>query len=158
VFGVAGSVEEGGGAAGDGLFEEGELWGEVFELGLVAGFELGPLGGVVGEPLAEFVAGGDFFEPEVDAGFLLGEAAGPEAVDEDAGAVGGGGFIVDALDLQLHGRIDAKWNGDGYGHPNGASKFSYTDGSPVNQDERAKILESESDDRDEGGGGFCGEE
>ena len=37
-------------------------------------------------------------------GLLFGEAAGPEAVDEDAGAVGFGGRFVDALELDGHGR------------------------------------------------------
>ena len=51
----------------------------------------------MGEPLAEGGAGGDVFEPEVDFGFCLGQAAGPEALDENALAVVGGWFFVGAF-------------------------------------------------------------
>ena len=61
VFGVAGSVDEGGVAFGYGLSEEIQLWGVIFQFGFVACFEFRPFGGVVGEPFAELVAGGYFF-------------------------------------------------------------------------------------------------
>jgi len=61
VFGVAGSVEEGGVAFGYGLFQESYLSGVLLELGFIAGFEFGPFGWVVGEPFSEFVTGGYIF-------------------------------------------------------------------------------------------------
>ena len=81
MFGVFCAVEESGGAFGGGLFEESELCGIVFELVFVAGFELGPFFGIVGEPLSQVIAGSDLFEPEIDVGLFLGEAARPEAID-----------------------------------------------------------------------------
>ncbi len=63
VFGVFRSVEQGGGASGDGSFEEGQLRGVIFQFSLIACFEFAPFGGIVGKPLSEFVAGSDFFEP-----------------------------------------------------------------------------------------------
>ena len=94
---VLGGVEERDrAAAGEGA-EMAEFVGVGLELGGVAAGELLPLGGVVGEPLAQRIGGGDVLEPEVDAGGGFGEAAGPEAVDEDAGAVGFGGVGVDAF-------------------------------------------------------------
>lgn len=96
-------VDKRGRAFGDGLFQEGKLGGVVFELGLIAGLELAPLGWVVGKPLAQLAAGSDFLEPEVDASLLFGKAARPEPVDEDARAIGLGGLFVDALEFYLHG-------------------------------------------------------
>ena len=63
VFSVFCSVEQSGGPFGDGLFEESQLCGIVFELGFVTGFELRPLCGIVGEPLSQVIAGCYLFEP-----------------------------------------------------------------------------------------------
>lgn len=71
VFGVFSSVDEGGMAPAGGLFKKSNLWTIMFEFGLVSRSELGPFGGIVSEPLSEFTAGGDFFQPEVDTGFFL---------------------------------------------------------------------------------------
>ena len=79
MFDIFRAVEEGRRASDDGLFEESQLHGVVFQLGLVTCFEFGPLCGIVREPFAEFVAGGDFLEPQVDMGLFFGETAGPEA-------------------------------------------------------------------------------
>ena len=102
MLGVFCAVEESGRAFGDGSLEESELCGIMLEFGFVAGFELGPLLGIVGEPLSQVVAGSDLFEPEIDVSFFFGEAARPEAIDEDAGAVGFFWFFVDALELWGH--------------------------------------------------------
>ncbi len=100
---VFGAVEQGCVALADRLFQLGDLVGEELEFGEVAAAEFGPAFGVVAEPLAELGAGSDVFEPEVEVGLLFGEAAGPEAIDEDAGAVGEGGWVVHALELEGHG-------------------------------------------------------
>jgi hypothetical protein len=101
---VPGGEEECDGA-GAGLLAEGVEGRGIFpEFGAVAFLEFWPLVGVVGEPFAQVVAGGDVLEPEIDGGALPGEAAGPEAVDEDADAVVGGLGEVDAFEAD-HGRL-----------------------------------------------------
>ena len=102
VFFVLCAVDEGGWSFGDGLAEEGELLVIAFELGAVAGSELRPAGGVVAKPFTKVIGWGDFFQPQVDVGLFFGEASGPEAIDEDAGAVGFGWFFVDALESDGH--------------------------------------------------------
>ena|SRR5205807_6754371 len=91
VFPVFRAVEQGGGASGDGLIEASQLHGVIFQFSLIAGFELGPFGGIVRKPLAEIVARGYFLQPKVYVSFVFSEAAWPKAVDEDAGAVCFGG-------------------------------------------------------------------
>jgi hypothetical protein len=56
VFPVFRTIEQGGGASGDGLFEKSQLHGVIFQFSLIASFELGPFCGVVREPLAEIGA------------------------------------------------------------------------------------------------------
>jgi hypothetical protein len=63
VFGVPGAVEQGGGASGDGLFQDGKLGGAVLQFGFISRFELGPFDRIVSEPLPEIVARGDLFDP-----------------------------------------------------------------------------------------------
>ena len=63
VLGVFGAVEERGWAACDGLFQKSQLRSIALQLGLVSRFEFGPFSGVVREPLTEFVAWCDIFEP-----------------------------------------------------------------------------------------------
>ena len=106
VLGIFCAVEEGGRASDDGLFEESQLH-VVFQFGLIARLELGPLYGIVREPFAEFVAGSDFLKPQVHMGLFFGETAGPEAVDENACAVDFRWGFVDAFELQSHGRPSA---------------------------------------------------
>jgi hypothetical protein len=100
------AIDEGGWAFVKGLAEKRELFVVVFEFGAVAGSELGPAGRVVAKPFTKVIGGGDFFQPQVDVGLLFGEASGPEAIDEDAGAVGFGGVFVDALELDGHCGFD----------------------------------------------------
>ena len=71
------TVEEGGGASGDGLFEESQLPGVILQFSLIAGFELGPFGGIVRKPLAEIVAWGYLLQPQIYVSLFFGEAAGP---------------------------------------------------------------------------------
>jgi hypothetical protein len=103
VFGILCGVEERGGRLGDGLMQERHLLGIMFQLCPVAGFEFGPSCRVVGEPLSQIVGGCDLFEPQVDAGLFFGQAARPEPVDENAGAVFFGGVVVDSFDLDGQG-------------------------------------------------------
>ena len=63
VFGVFRPVEQGGGAFGDGFFEESQGRGVMFQFSLIPRFEVVPFLGIVREPLAEIVARSDFFEP-----------------------------------------------------------------------------------------------
>ena len=63
VFGVPGAIEQGGGAFGDGLFQESQLWAVAFEFGLISCFEFRPFSGIVSEPFSEFIARCNFFEP-----------------------------------------------------------------------------------------------
>jgi len=102
VFRVFRAVEQGGGASGDGLLQKSQLHGVVFQFCFVARLEFGPLCGIVREPFAELVAGGDFLEPQVDMGLFFGETARPEAVDENARAVGLGRSFVDTFELKSH--------------------------------------------------------
>jgi hypothetical protein len=62
----------------------------------------------MGEPLSEFRAGGDIFEPEVYVSSFFCEASRPETVDEDAGAVLFGWLFVDAFEFD-HYRALAFW-------------------------------------------------
>lgn len=73
----------------------------VVEFGGVAGLEFGPF--LVGDfaGFAEFVAGGNVFEPGFHVEIFLLDAAGPEAVDEESGPVVFGCGVVDAFDLNL---------------------------------------------------------
>ena len=110
VLRVFGTVEQGGGAFGDGLFEKSQLHGVIFQFSLIASFELGPFCGVVREPLAKIVARGYLLQPQVYVSFFFGEAAWPEAVDEDAGAIGFGGGFIDTFELNNHGRsVTFRW-------------------------------------------------
>ena len=102
VFFVLCAVDEGGWAFGEGLTEKRELLVVAFELGAVAGSELGPARGVVAKPFTKVVGGSYFFQPQVDVGLLFSKASGPETIDEDAGAIGFGRFFVDALELDGH--------------------------------------------------------
>ena len=71
---------------------------------MVAGLELGPFRGIVSEPLAELSAGSDLFQPQVNVSLFFGEATGPEAIYQDAGAIGFGGRFVDAFEFYRHCR------------------------------------------------------
>lgn len=55
--------EQGGRSFGYRLFQDGEGFVILLELGSVAGFELRPSGGVVREPFSEVVTGANVFEP-----------------------------------------------------------------------------------------------
>ncbi len=103
VFGILCTVEQRGGTADYGLFEKSKLRGVVFQLGHVAGPKLPPFVGIMSEPFAETVAWGNLFQPQIDMGLLFREASWPEAVDEDAGAVGFRRCFVDTLELDSHG-------------------------------------------------------
>jgi len=57
----------------------------------------------VSEPLSQIVGGGNLFEPQIDVSLFFGQAARPEPVDENPGAVFFGGFLVDPFDSDGHG-------------------------------------------------------
>lgn len=105
---VLGGVDEGDGAGFGFLAQEGEGFFVGFEFFPVAGLELLPPGRVVGEPFAEFGAGGDVFEPEVDGRLGLGQAAGPEALDEDALAIIFGGLFVRSFDVKHNRPLESR--------------------------------------------------
>jgi len=64
----------------------------------VAPLKLGPLVGIVGEPLAERGARRHVLVPVVQPQVDLANAAGPEPLDQDADAVGLGLGFVHALE------------------------------------------------------------
>jgi len=92
-------IQEGEGLFLPVFFDEGVYGFVVFQFSLVSFFEFGPALGVVAIPFPEFGGGGDVFGPFVEAGGFLFYSAGPEAVDEDADAVGFGGIGVDAFNV-----------------------------------------------------------
>src|SRR5579871_6755993 len=61
--------------------------------------------GVVPEPSAELLAGGELLPPRVEAGLLLGQPTGPEPIDQHPGAILRGGGLVRPLDLDPRGSI-----------------------------------------------------
>src|SRR5688500_5423693 len=78
--------------------------GVVAQLAAVAPLELGPLGRVVREPLAQLRRGRDLLEPQVHRRPDPGHAARPEPLDEHALAVRTRGFVVSALQADRHAR------------------------------------------------------
>lgn len=55
---------------------------------------------VVAKPSAQSRAGGDIAEPQVEGCLLLGQAAGPQPIDEHADAIGCGWCLVDPLEFE----------------------------------------------------------
>src|SRR5690606_14155534 len=53
---------------------------------------------LMSEPLAQFGAGTDFLEPQVEFGFFLAHAARPDPVNQNPVAVGTGGGLVNAFE------------------------------------------------------------
>ena len=68
---------------------------------MVAGLELVPLRRVVGEPRSEFGGGSEVLGPFVDREIVFADAAGPEAVDEDAMTFGEG-RVVGSVEVDEH--------------------------------------------------------
>src|SRR5215475_9369476 len=69
----------------------------VLELLLITLAELIPLVRIVPEPTSQLRAGRDILQPEIYLRPLLGQAARPEPLDEDALAVIPGGFFISPL-------------------------------------------------------------
>lgn len=74
---VAGGVDEGDIAFAAAVLQQSEQVRVAFQLVPVAAAEFFPFLRIVSEPLAQFGAGGEALEPEVDFGILLLDAARP---------------------------------------------------------------------------------
>ncbi len=57
------------------------------QLGKIASLELGPFLGVVRKPLAQLFAGRNVFQPQIDLGFVLAQAARLQPVNQNSRAV-----------------------------------------------------------------------
>jgi len=73
--------------------------GELFQIALAESF---PLGGTGVIPAAQIVRWGQVAEPFVNGGAVFGEAAWPQAVDQDALTIASRGWFVDSLDGNWH--------------------------------------------------------
>ena len=83
----------------------------LIELGEVAALEFFPLFGFVVEPLAEGGAGSNFLPPMVETEGLFADAAGPQAIHENAPAVVAGGGFLCALETDVHGALISAFAG-----------------------------------------------
>src|SRR5690606_13507565 len=64
--------------------------------------ELGPFLGVMAEPAAQFGAGRDRLEPQVDMGLVLAQPPRPQAIDQNARSVRFRRRLIDPLQRRLH--------------------------------------------------------
>src|SRR5262245_30531376 len=67
------------------------------ELASVASTKLVPFVRIVAEPPAQLGAGADLFQPSVSAQLFLGDAAWPQALDEEAGSIRARNRVVRSL-------------------------------------------------------------
>src|SRR4051812_30842636 len=84
---VPGGVDERDRPGADFLLQVAEEIALLVEFRPVPPAELVPLGRVVPEPLAEFRAGGDLLEPQVDRRLLIADPSGPEPLNQDAQSI-----------------------------------------------------------------------
>src|SRR5262252_8760465 len=73
------------------------------DLRLVAAPEFVPAFRIMGEPLPQFGAGRDLFHPFIDSRIRLLYSARPKPVDQDSGAVIGGGRLIGSLEPDVVG-------------------------------------------------------
>ena len=101
-FHVAGGVDERDRSLPGDVLQERQHVALVFQFCPVPLLELRPLGGVVAVPLAEFGAGSQVFQPEVDLRLLLAHPTGPQPLHQNPQAVVLGRWLVSSLQFN-HG-------------------------------------------------------
>jgi hypothetical protein len=92
-------IEQRHGSRGCLFFQNNQLIGLRFQLVTIPGLKLGPLRWIMAEPFAEFRAGRNLLEPDIDACPCLCKAPRPKPVHKDARSVRAAGFFIDALDF-----------------------------------------------------------
>src|SRR5574339_977397 len=107
---VARAVDERDGASTSSRYDRPPRVWPGIELTEVTSAKRRPLVWIVVEPLSQFRAGSDVFEPRIDAQPGLCEAAGPQALDEKTGTVVSRLRLVSAFQFQHH-RPDFFWQG-----------------------------------------------
>lgn len=98
VFFVAGAVEEGGGFFLCQGFELFDWFGVAAQLLFVALLELRPFLGIVVKPFAQFSAGRNILQPEIQFGTFFRNAARPEPVHQYARTIGSLGRLVNSFE------------------------------------------------------------
>jgi hypothetical protein len=98
VEGVAGREEESHGTFRPLAIKQRDGFSLMFQFIVVALPELGPLGGIVGEPRPKPGARRDVLEPQVDGGGGLLQAARPQTIDQHAKSILGARRFVDSFD------------------------------------------------------------